>query len=64
MKKQLILLVMILLPMVASAYDFALENSDGVTIYYNYILNGKETEDLEHNDAHGNGSANDGCLWW
>ena len=44
MKKQLILLVMILLPMVASAYDFALENSDGVTIYYNYILNGKETE--------------------
>ena len=44
MKKLVLLLVMILLPMVASAYDFALENSDGVTIYYNYILNGKETE--------------------
>ena len=32
MKKQLLLLVMIFLPMVASAYDIAVKNADGVTI--------------------------------
>ena len=42
MKKQSLLLVMMLLPMVASAYDIAVENADGVTIYYNYINDGKE----------------------
>ena len=31
-----------LLPMVASAYDIAVENTDGVIIYYNYINDGKE----------------------
>ena len=35
---------MILLPIVASAYDFAVENDDGFTIYYNYINNGTELE--------------------
>lgn len=46
MKKQLPLLV-ILLCMIetkASAYDFAVENADGVSIYYNYINNGTELE--------------------
>jgi hypothetical protein len=42
MKKQSLLLMMMLLPMVASAYDIAVENADGVTIYYNYINDGKE----------------------
>ena len=44
MKKQLLLLLMMLLPMVASAYDFSAENADGVTIYYSYINDGKELE--------------------
>ena len=36
MKKQLLLLVVMLLPMVASAYNIAARNADGVTIYYNW----------------------------
>ncbi len=44
MKKQLFLFVLLLLPMVASAYDIAVENADGVTIYYNYITDGTELE--------------------
>ena len=48
MKKQLLLLAMLLLPMVASAYEFAVENSDGVTIYYNYTNDGKELEVTHH----------------
>ena len=44
MKKQLLLLAMILLPMVANAQDIAVENDDGVTIYYNYINNATELE--------------------
>ena len=44
MKKQLLLLVTILLPMVASAHDIEVQNDDGVTIYYNYINNGTELE--------------------
>ena len=44
MKKQLLLLVMMLLPMVISAYDIAVENDDGVTIYYNYIKDATELE--------------------
>ena len=44
MKKQLLLLVMILLPMVASAHDIEVQNADGVTIYYNYINDGTELE--------------------
>ena len=35
---------MILLPMVASAHDIAVQNVNGVTIYYNYINYGKELE--------------------
>ena len=33
---------MILLPLVASAHDIEVQNADGVTIYYNYINDGKE----------------------
>ena len=44
MKKQLLLLAMILLPLVASAYDIEVKNADGVTIYYNYINDGTELE--------------------
>ena len=44
MKKQLLLLVMILLPLVASAHDIEVKNADGVTIYYNYFNNGTELE--------------------
>ena len=35
---------MILLPLVASAHDFEVQNADGVTIYYNYINDAKELE--------------------
>ena len=42
MKKQLLLLAMILLPLVASAHDIEVKNADGVTIYYNYFNDGKE----------------------
>ena len=45
--KKLFFLFSILLSMVgtrASAYDIAVENADGVTIYYNYINDGKELE--------------------
>ena len=44
MKKQLLLLMMMLLSLVASAYDIAVQNADGITIYYNYINEGKELE--------------------
>ena len=44
MKKQLLLLVMMMLPFVASAHDIEVQNADGVTIYYNYINDGKELE--------------------
>ena len=44
MKKQLLLLAMILLPLVASAHDIEVKNADGVTIYYNYINNDTELE--------------------
>ena len=43
-KKQLLLLAMILLPLVASAHDIEVQNADGVTIYYNYINNGTELQ--------------------
>ena len=42
MKKQLLLLVILMLPLVASAHDIAVQNADGVTIYYKYINDGKE----------------------
>ena len=45
--KKLCVLLIVLLSMVEAksfAYDIAVENSDGVTIYYNYINEGLELE--------------------
>ena len=53
MKKHLLLFAMILLPLVASAYDIKVKNADGVTIYYNYINNGTELE-VTHSTYQGN----------
>ena len=44
MKKQILFLVTVMLPMLASAHDIEVKNADGVTIYYNYINDGKELE--------------------
>ena len=44
MKKLFLSTLLLALPLLASAYDIAVENSDGVTIYYNYINDGKELE--------------------
>ena len=44
MKKLFLSTLLLALPLLASAYDIAVENSDGVTIYYNYINNGTELE--------------------
>ena len=44
MKEQIRLLVLMLLPLVASAHNIEVQNDDGVTIYYNYINNGTELE--------------------
>ena len=40
--KNLLLLVMMMLPVVASAHNIEVKNADGVTIYYNYVNNGTE----------------------
>lgn len=42
--KQLLLLLLVFLPKFADAYDIAVANADGVTIYYNYINDGTELE--------------------
>lgn len=42
--KQFLLLLLVFLPKFANAYDIAVENSDGQTIFYNYINNGTELE--------------------
>ena len=42
MKKLFLSTLLMALPLLASAYDIAVENADGVTIYYNYINNGTE----------------------
>ena len=44
MKKLFLFMILMALPLVVGAYDFAVENADGVTIYYNYINDGKELE--------------------
>ena len=40
MKKLFLSTLLLALPLLASAYDIAVENADGVTIYYNYYNNG------------------------
>ena len=42
MKKLLHLFVLTLTPLFANAYDMAVKNADGVTIYYNYVNDGSE----------------------
>ena len=44
MKKLFLSTLLLALPLLASAYDIAVENVDGVTIYYNYIKDGTELE--------------------
>ena len=44
MKKQLLLLILTMLPLVASAHDIEVQNADGKTIYYNWINNNTELE--------------------
>ena len=44
MKKLFLFTLLLALPLLASAYDIAVENADGVTIYYNYIYDGTELE--------------------
>ena len=44
MKKQLLLILMTLLPMVVSAHDIEVKNADGITIYYNYFNDGRELQ--------------------
>ena len=53
MKKLFLSTLLLALPLLASAYDIAVENEDGVTIYYNYINNGKELE-VTNNNGWGN----------
>jgi len=48
MKKQLLLLVLMMLPLVAFAYEFGAKNADGITIYYNYVNDGTELEVTYH----------------
>lgn len=40
MKKLFLSILLLALPLLASAYDIAVKNADGVTIYYNYYNNG------------------------
>ena len=44
MKKLFLSTLLLALPLLASAYDIAVKNADGVTIYYNYYKNGTELE--------------------
>ncbi len=44
MKKLFLSTFLLALPMLANAQSIAVENADGVTIYYNYINNGTELE--------------------
>ena len=42
MKNQLLFLVLMMMPLVASAHDIEVQNGDGVTIYYNYTNDNTE----------------------
>ena len=44
MKKLFLSTLLLVLPLLANAYDIEVKNEDGVTIYYNYINNGTELE--------------------
>ena len=49
MNKLITSFLLLTLPLLANAYDIAVENSDGVTIYYNYYNNGTELEVTREN---------------
>ena len=52
MKKNLLLLaVLMVLPLVAAAYDFSAKNADGVVIYYDLNKNGKDCSVTFNDDA-------------
>ena len=38
MKKQVLFVILMVLPLVASAHDIAVTNADGVTIYYTTLM--------------------------
>ena len=44
MKKLFLSTFLLVLPLLASAYNIYVVNADGVTIYYNYISDGTELE--------------------
>ena len=55
MKKLFLSTLLLALPLLVSAYDIAVENADGVTIYYNYYNNGTElqvTNDITNQNAY------------
>ena len=52
MKKQLLLILMTLLPMVVSAHDIEVKNADGITIYYNYFNDGRELQVTFRGDSY------------
>ena len=58
MKKLFLSTLLLALPLLASAYDIAVENSDDVTIYYNYINNGTELEVTSEGNYHYTGAVN------
>ena len=61
MKQNITFLLIILMSMVgakASAYDIAVKNEDGVTIYYNYINDGTELEVVTKYDL-----SNSNAIW-
>ena len=56
-RHQLLLFLMVIMNLVgtkALAYDIAVKNADGVTIYYNYINDGKELEVTYATSSYGN----------
>ena len=58
MKKLFLSTLLLALPLLASAFDIAVENSDDVTIYYNYINNGTELEVTSEGNYHYTGAVN------
>ncbi len=58
MKNQLLFILMMVLPLMASAHDIEVQNGDGVTIYYNYINNGTELAVTYRGTSHGEYTGN------
>ena len=55
MKKIITSFLLLAFPLLASAYDIAVTNADGVTIYYNYYNNGTElqvTNDITNQNSY------------